>query len=432
MLVEPVLVEPAGSGRTENGDSMSETLKTDAVIIGGSLSGLTTALALDAAGIASVVVDRTPIAAQTRPGADGRTTAVALSGKRMLVALGVWDALEEAPCPIDDIRVQEGGSRLFLHYDHREVGDEPMGYIVDNVALKRALVARVAGRPTIRLLAPAEMTDLERGAGSVLATLAGGFRIEAALAVAADGRGSPTRRAAGIRTTEWSYGQSAITCTVAHGKPHRNVAYERFLPAGPFAMLPLCDDAEGRHRSCLVWTDRSAAVPALMALSETDFDREMERRFGDDLGRLHVVGRRWAYPLGLINAERYVDRRLVLVGDAAHGIHPIAGQGFNLGLRDIAALADVLADARRLGLDIGSPAVLEKHQRWRRFDCMTLILATDGLNRLFSNDSVPLRLARDLGLGLVQRVGPLKRLFIRHAMGTLGDLPRLLDGISPR
>ena len=205
------------------------------------------------------------------------------------------------------------------------------------------------------------------------------------------------------------------------------MAFEHFRPAGPFAMLPLNDAADGTHQSCLVWSERTDAANALMQLPDGAFDLEMQTAFGDTLGRLHVTGKRWAYPLGLIHAERYIDQRLVLVGDAAHGIHPISGQGFNLGLRDIAALADTIEDARRIGLDFGSAPVLQKYQRWRRFDVMTMIAATDGLNRLFSNDSAAIRLVRDAGLGLVQRMGPLKRVFMRSAMGTIGTLPRLMQ-----
>jgi 2-octaprenyl-6-methoxyphenol hydroxylase len=222
---------------------------------------------------------------------------------------------------------------------------------------------------------------------------------------------------------EWRYPQTGIVCTVAHELGHQGVAHERFLPPGPFAILPL-----KHNRSSLVWTERADLAPALLALDEAAFAAEMGRRFGDFLGATRVVGARWSYPLSLLHAERYVAPRLALVGDAAHCMHPIAGQGLNLGLRDVAALAEVLTDARRLGLDIGAASVLERYQRWRRFDSVALLAVTDSLNRLFSNDLAPLRLARDLGLAAVDRLPPLKRLFMRHAMGTVGKLPRLLEG----
>jgi 2-octaprenyl-6-methoxyphenol hydroxylase len=228
--------------------------------------------------------------------------------------------------------------------------------------------------------------------------------------------------------TRWDYPQCGIVCTVGHEKPHNGVAHEHFLPSGPFALLPMTDGADGGHRSSLVWTERRALVPAMMALSPAGFARELMRRYGDGLGSLRQVGGRWSYPLGLMHAERYVDRRLALIGDAAHVIHPISGQGLNLGLRDVAALAEALMDARRLGRDLGSAEVLARYQRWRRFDNSLLMVVTDGLNRLFSNDLAPLRLARDLGLAAVDRLPPLKRVFMRHAMGLVGDLPRLTRG----
>ncbi|MEO9900146.1 UbiH/UbiF/VisC/COQ6 family ubiquinone biosynthesis hydroxylase [Nisaea sp.] len=399
----------------------------DALIIGGGLSGISAALALDASGLTVTVIDRVAVETHTAAGHDGRTTAISQSSKRMLVRLGVWDALPEAPSAIEDIRVQEGGSPLFLQFDHEDAGPEPMGFILDNGSLKAGLYRAAATRPNITIVSPASVEHLQRNGESATAILADGRRITAGLAVAADGRTSPTRRAAGLRTTELSYGQTAITCTVRHKQPHEHVAFEHFRPAGPFAMLPLNDAADGSHQSCLVWSERTTAANALMKLNDGEFDQEMLTAFGETLGHLHVTGRRWAYPLGLIHAERYIDQRLVLVGDAAHGIHPIAGQGFNLGLRDIAALADTVTDARRIGLDFGSASVLEKYQRWRRFDVMTMIAATDGLNRLFSNDSAGIRLLRDAGLGLVQRIGPLKRAFMRGAMGTAGNLPRLMQ-----
>jgi 2-octaprenyl-6-methoxyphenol hydroxylase len=298
-----------------------------------------------------------------------------------------------------------------------------LGYIVENRFTRRALYGAASKRPDLRLIAPARVERLERSQAFATAHLADGRRVRAGLAVAADGRASPTRKAAGIAVTEWAYGQTAIVATVEHERPHRNVAHERFLPAGPFAMLPLPGLA-----SSLVWTERSELVPHLLALDQSHFALELERRFGDSLGRLAVPGRRWSYPLGLMLAERATDRRLALVGDAAHAIHPIAGQGLNLGIRDVAALAEVLVDAHRLGLDLGDASVLERYERWRRFDTLSLIAATDGLNRLFQTSFPPLKLVRDLGLAVVNELPMLKRLFMRHAMGTLGRLPRLVEG----
>jgi 2-octaprenyl-6-methoxyphenol hydroxylase len=247
--------------------------------------------------------------------------------------------------------------------------------------------------------------------------------LQGELIAACDGRHSPLRRDAAIETIAWDYPQASIVCTVEHALPHRGVAVEHFLPAGPFAILPMTG-----NRSSIVWTEHAALAPELMALAAAPFVVELARRFGDFLGEIAVIGRRWSYPLSLMHARRYAAERLVLVGDAAHVIHPIAGQGLNLGIRDIAALSELIIDARRLGLDIGDSQALEHYQRWRRVDNLILAGVTDGLNRLFSNSFSPLRLARDMGLAAVDRMPPVKRLLMRHAMGMVGDLPRLVRG----
>ncbi|MCH8926363.1 MAG: UbiH/UbiF/VisC/COQ6 family ubiquinone biosynthesis hydroxylase [Proteobacteria bacterium] len=411
-------------------------IETEVLIAGGGMVGLTLGVALAGAGVGAVVVDATDPATARAAAFDGRSSSIARGTQQLLGALGVWAKIAGEAEPILEIRVSDGkvgagASRLFLHYDHHELDEAapgPLGYIAENRAIRRALYARAGALETLTLLAPARIDRLDRGAASVEAVLADGRRIRARLAVGADGRASPLREAAGIRAARWSYPQCSIVCTVAHERPHHGVAHEHFLPSGPFAMLPMTPAPGGGHRSSLVWTERRALVPALMALSGPDFARELERRFGDGLGRLREVGGRWTYPLSLMHAERYVDRRLALIGDAAHVIHPIAGQGLNLGLRDVAALAEVLVDARRLGRDPGAAEVLARYQRWRRFDNTLLMVVTDGLNRLFSNDIAPLRLARDLGLAAVGAAPPLKRFFMRHAMGLVGDLPRLMRG----
>jgi 2-octaprenyl-6-methoxyphenol hydroxylase len=280
----------------------------------------------------------------------------------------------------------------------------------------------------VRLLAPAAIQRLERTSAAVAGHLADGGVVKARLAVACDGRESPLRAAAGIGVARWQYPQTGIVAAIEHEHPHDGIAHERFLSAGPFAMLPLPDSADGVHRSSIVWTERADLAPQMLALPAADFAAEIERRFGDTLGRVTAAGQRWSYPLGFIQADRYVAERLALVGDAAHAIHPIAGQGLNLGLRDVAALAECVVDAARLGLDIGTAAALDRYERWRRFDNLVLAATTDGLNRLFSNDLPPLRLARDLGLAAVNRLPAAKRLFMRHAMGMIGDLPRLVRG----
>jgi len=390
--------------------------------------GLTLASALAGAGVDVVVIDRADPEAVTDAAFDGRSSAIARGSQQALDAIGVWPGMAGAAEPIREIRASDAGSLLFLHYDHRDLGDQPLGYIVENQAIRRALFADLDSAGGPRLIAPTAVASVERDSRRAEVRLADGGSVRAALAVGADGRGSPLRRWAGIAATEWSYPQTGIVCTVVHERPHRGIAHERFLPAGPLAFLPMTDDAAGRHRCSIVWTERNRLAPAMLALDDDDFSAELARRFGPGLGAIRVVGCRWAHPLALLHAERYVDRRLALVGDAAHAIHPIAGQGLNMGLRDVAALAEALVDARRLGMDLGDAVVLERYQRWRRFDNFVLMAVTDGLNRLFSNDLGPLRLARDLGLAAVDRMPPLKRLFMRHAMGLLGTLPRLLRG----
>jgi len=404
-------------------------IDVDVLIIGGGFVGGSLAAALAATPLTACMVDRADPAEALKATFDGRAFAISATNRRMLEGIGLWQDLGPTSAPILDIRVSDGPSLLFLHYDHKDIGDEPMGQMVENHHLRRALHRRLAACDGLVNLAPAAVTDLVRDAGGVAATLADGRRVRARLAVGADGRGSATRASAGIKLTNWTYRQTGIVCTVKHERSHDYVAHERFLPAGPFAILPLAGDPPAAaNRSSIVWTEREDLAPALLALDDDAFRTELMRRFGDFMGAVEVIGPRWSYPLSLQFARRTIDTRLVLVGDAAHGMHPIAGQGLNMGLRDAATLAEVLVEAHRLGLDIGAGATLERYQRWRRFDNATMLTATDALNRLFSNDLAPLRLARDLGLAAVEKMPPLKRVFMRHAMGMVGELPRLLRG----
>lgn len=398
-------------------------LDAEIVVIGGGLAGLPFAIACAGVGLRTIVIDREQPARQLAEPFDGRSSAIAYGSQRVLDGLGIWRFLEDAVQPILDIRVADQGSPLFLHYDHREIGDRPFGWIVENRLLRQALFRRLAELPDLTLLAPMQPAKVDRQAGCVFVDLADGRRIRALLAVGADGRQSPLRQDAGIRTFGTEYPQHAISGTIAHEKPHHGVAVEHFLPAGPFAILPMTG-----NRSSIVWTERAAVAPATLRLDQQDFAREVSRRVGDFLGAVEWAGPRWSYPLQVMYAERAVDRRLALIGDAAHVIHPIAGQGLNLGIRDVAALAELVVDAYRLGLDPGAADVLDRYQRWRRIDTLTLTAVTDGLNRLFSNDLGPLKLVRDIGLALVDRAPPLKRFFMRHAMGVVGTLPRLVRG----
>jgi 2-octaprenyl-6-methoxyphenol hydroxylase len=346
----------------------------------------------------------------------------------VLDGVGLWPAIAAEAEPIREIRVADDNSPLFLHYDYRDLGptgsgDAPLGYIVENRVLRRAMWRRALSLPSLRLLVPQTAASVTADRAGAAVTLGDGTRLAARLVVAADGKDSPLRRAAGIRTVEWRYRQTGLVTTVQHERPHAGIAIEHFLPAGPFAILPMTG-----NRSSIVWTEDAALAPRLMALPDAEFAAELRARFGDFLGHVEPVGPRWSYPLSLMQAERYIDRRLALVGEAAHVIHPIAGQGLNVGIRDIAALAEAIIDARRLGLDIGDDAVLERYQRWRRLDAIMLAAVTDGLNRLFSNTIAPVKLARDFGLAAVNRLPPLKRLLMHHAMGMLGDRPRLARG----
>lgn len=400
-----------------------ERIDVDVVIAGGGLVGLTLGVALAGAGIETAVVDGTPPAAMKDAAFDGRVSSIALGSRRVLDGIGLWPALADDAQPILEIRVSDGDVPLFLHYDHKTVGDDPLGYIVENRNIRAALLEQATALAALRHIAPASVEALEPAAGGVEARLADGRCVRARLAVAADGANSGLRAAAGIETVCWSYEQTGIVCTVLHERPHRGIAHERFLPAGPFAILPMIGD-----RSSLVWTERAALAPALMEASPAVFAKELGVRFGDFLGALEPTGPRWSYPLRLTHATRYVAPRLALAGDAAHAIHPLAGQGFNLGIRDAAVLAELVVDRARLGLDIGVGDVLTHYQRRRRFDSVVLIGVTDGLNRLFSNDNQGLRLVRDVGLAAVNELPPVKRFFMRHAMGLAGDLPRLARG----
>lgn len=395
----------------------------DVIVIGGGPVGGTLALALAQADLAVVVVDHEDPHAALVPAFDGRALSVALTAKRAMAAVGLWPGVAPHAAAIERIRVADGRSPGVLNYHHEEIGDEPFGWIVASAGLRRALAERLAAQDNLVRLAPARVESIVRDEAGVRVTLVGGEVLAAPLIVGADGRRSMVRDGAGIAVTTRDYDQAAIVCTVAHERPHHNVAHEHFLPAGPFAILPLPG-----NRSGVVWTERAHLAPAIMREGDAGFLAELRARFGDFLGAITLDGPRFAHPLSFQLAEAYWLPRLALVGDAAHAMHPVAGQGMNMGLRDAAALAERIVEARRLGLDIGGTAVLERYARWRRFDNLLMLAMTDGLVRLFSNEIGPLKLARDLGLAAVNRMPGAKRLFTRHAMGLEGDLPRLMKG----
>jgi 2-octaprenyl-6-methoxyphenol hydroxylase len=435
--------KPAAAGQVAVlGRCLDMADDAELVIAGGGLNGMLLAVACAGAGLSTIVVDRQDPAAMASDRFDGRTSAIAYGSRLVFDGIGLWPEIAGDAEPIREIRVADDNSPLFLHYDHRELppgtnpgaNNVPLGYIVENRILRRALMARAAALPSLKLLAPQTVAAMQASETGAVVLLGDGARLRTRLVVGADGQNSPLRQAAGIRTVEWRYEQTGIVTTVAHQQPHGGIAVEHFLPAGPFAILPMTDEPSAgaaharRGRSSIVWTEHAALAPRLLALPDAAFAQELRARFGDFLGAIEPIGPRWAYPLALMQAERYVARRLALIGEAAHVIHPIAGQGLNIGIRDIAALAELIVDARRLGLDIGDPARLDTYQRWRRADALLLAAVTDGLNWLFSNTIPPVRLARDLGLAMVNRLPPLKRQLMRHAMGLLGDRPRLARG----
>jgi 2-octaprenyl-6-methoxyphenol hydroxylase len=400
---------------------------TEIIVGGGGMVGLSLGIALARSGIDVIVADPAPKSSVLDAEFDGRVSALAYASTRMMEALGAWEHLEQHAEPIRDILVTDAAldaaaSPFSLHFDSREIG-APMGHIVENRHIRGALFAVAETLPNLRLRSPCGLTALKQTGPAIEATLSNGDTIRAKLAVAADGRESRMREAMEIGIVGWSYPQTGLVATVEHEAPHNGVAYEHFLPSGPFAILPMRENC-----SSLVWTERSDLAPAMMKLPDAEFDAEIARRFGTHLGKTHATGPRWSYPLKFHLARSYVRDRFALAGDAAHGIHPIAGQGLNLGLKDAAALAETVLDAARLGLDFGAIDVLRRYERWRRFDSFTLAVATDALNRLFSNDIAPLRGIRDLGLGIVDRIGPARRFFMRHAGGEIGKLPRLMKG----
>ena len=395
-------------------------------VVGAGPVGATLACRLGAAGIPVAIIDRAALPPMEHPDFDGRAYAVASGNRRLLEAAGIWAHLPLPSGPIDGIRVSDGrpgrpASPLFLHFDHQEVG-EPFGWMTEARSLRVALNATLHATPSVRVIAPAEASVTRSEAGVVVRT-SDGRTVHARLVVAAEGRDSPLRREAGIAVTRLRYGQSGLVCAVAHPLPHGNRALEHFLPGGPFAQLPMAGTDGAPHLSAIVWSERNILADRMIALPDADFTREVQRRLGHHLGPVRLVGRRWLYRLGALHAHRYVATRLALVGDAAHGIHPIAGQGLNLGFRDVAKLAELVIAADADGADIGDPALLRRYQAARRPANLAMLAATDVLDRLFSNDSPAIRLVRDLGIAGVNRMPPLRRAFMRAAMGGAGGLP---------
>ncbi len=401
-------------------------IDTDIVIAGGGLNGLSMALALRTGGFDVTLVD--PLPKKTRANAkfDGRSYALAIASKRVLSALGVWNSITDVS-PILGIKVTDGRageapSPLMLAFDHAEIEEGPMGYMVEDRQL-RPILLRATKDAGVRQIDNDSVAGETADTFGTTVSLASGKTLRARLLIACDGKNSAIAVRAGIRRTGWSYDQTALVCAIAHEKPHNGIAHQYFMPSGPLAILPLTD-----NRASIVWTESSARATEIQAMSEAGYLDELRPRFGPFLGEIKLAGERFTYPLSLSLASSFVADRLALVGDAAHVVHPIAGQGLNAGLKDVAALAEVLTDAHRRGEDIGRADVLARYQRWRRFDTAALAVATDSFNRLFSNDNSLLRTVRDVGLAATNAVPSLRRALIREAAGLTGDLPRLAKG----
>jgi 2-octaprenyl-6-methoxyphenol hydroxylase len=402
-------------------------MNADVIIIGGGLIGSTLALALARHEVTSIVIDTQDLDTTVLPAFDGRASAIASASARMLTALGIGDVLKTDGCAIRSIRVTDGTAPQFLHFE-TDAADDPLGIMLENRLLRTALLAAVRAAPEVTLVAPASIASLVRDDHAATVTLTDGRVFTAALAIAADGRKSKTREGAGIRMAGWSYPNAALVSMVAHSIPHESVACELFYPSGPMALLPMTDHSDGRPRSAIVWTVDAANAAGARKLGPKALAAEIAARVDGTLGDIEVIAPQAVWPLGYHHSASYTAERLVLIGDAAHGVHPIAGQGLNMGFRDVAALAQVLVEAVRTGQDIGAPDVLRRYSAWRRLDNMMVGGITDVLNRLFA---IPGRLpsaVRRFGLAGVERIPPLKARFMAEARGETGKLPALLTG----
>jgi 2-octaprenyl-6-methoxyphenol hydroxylase len=402
--------------------------RADVIILGGGLVGLTLAIALDRHGLSTIVVDPAAPATQIAPGYDGRATAISSSSWRMLETIGVAEKLAGVTCAIRAIRVSEGLQPGGIAFEPAP-DDDPLGIMVENRLLRAALRETALQAERLELLMPARPADVVRDGAGVRVALEDGRLLAAPLVIGAEGRNSPTRAAAGIAVAQWRYDHVAIVATIAHEKAHEATAYEIFYPSGPFAILPMLAGEDGRPRSAIVWSVKARDAAATLGLPDRALAHEIEKRMGGFLGAIELAGPRFNYPLGFHHAAKITGERLALIGDAAHGIHPIAGQGLNLGFRDAAALAEVLVEGARLGLDLGDAQLMARYERWRSLDTFSVALATDSLTRLYGVPGRAASAIRRLGMGAVQRIGPLKDRLMAEARGEAGDLPLLLRGL---
>jgi 2-octaprenyl-6-methoxyphenol hydroxylase len=396
------------------------------IIFGGGLVGLALASALDSSGLSSIVVDPADPTPRADASFDGRTSAVSSSSMRMLETIGVAAQLAERGCPIRRIAVADGLDPGGLHFDADD--EEPLGFMHENRNLRAALHTRADAGKNVWLLWKSRVASVDRGEHGVVVALEDGRKLFAPLLIAADGRNSRTRETAGINIARWKYDHQAIVSVLRHERPHDHVAYEIFYPSGPFALLPMNDDKVG-HRSAIVWSVPEDDAAGWLSLSDEDFAAEAEAAMGGFLGKVEMLAPRSSFPLGFHHAAQITAKRLALVGDAAHAIHPIAGQGLNLGFRDVAALAEVLVEGARLGLDLGDKQLLDRYQRWRSLDALSVAFATDSLTRIYGIPGKAASTVRRFGMGLVGRISPLRNKLMSEARGTSGELPLLLRGL---
>ena len=401
--------------------------RSDVIILGGGLVGLALASALDSSGLSAIIVDPADPDLRLDASFDGRTSAVSSSSMRMLTATGVADHFPVAGCPILKIQVADGLDPCGLAFEPGE-DDGPLGWMHENRHLRAALRARAEAGKNLWLLWKSRVANVDRGEHQVVVSLDDGRKLCSPLLVGAEGRNSPSREAAGIRMARWRYNHSAIVSVLNHERRHDNVAYEIFYPGGPFALLPMTDDGK-THRSAIVWSVQKDDAPGLLSLSDEDFAAEARAAMGGFLGKVSLAAPRSTYPLGFHHAAQITAQRLALVGDSAHAIHPIAGQGLNLGFRDAAALAQVLVEGARLGLDLGDRQLLDRYQRWRSLDSLMVAMATDSLTRIYGVPGRTASAVRRFGMGLIDRIAPIKNRLMNEARGTSGDLPLLLRGL---
>lgn len=392
---------------------MTKNIKTEVTIIGAGLTGMALACSLAQNGVDVVVLESADIEKIKAKESDGRTCAISQGSSKIFQDMDLWNEMSKKTQAILDIRVTDGESPLFVHYDHKMVGEEPMGYIIENSEIRDVLFEKASKYSNLNIIDNVKYESVDCGAYNATVTLDTGANIISQLLIGADGKNSNIRKLSGIKSVSYDYKQIGIVCTVEHEKNHNGVAVEKFLTQGPFAILPMF----GGYHSSLVWTEPSELAPLYMQMNDDEFIEQISLRFSGYLGQVRLSGERFSYPLSLVHAKKYTAQRLALVGDAAHAMHPIAGQGFNLGIRDVPVLTKLIKNAKNSGLDIGSGAVLDEYAKMRKFDSVSLLATTDMLTKLFSNNIFPINHLRRVGLATVNNIPPLKKFFIRHAMG---------------